>query len=83
MIFSDHLLTVITFLPTLGALLLLFVGGRDEAGTNLSRWIALVVTLVTAALSLYLWYLFDPSNTGFQTRPASIVFQTPPLTCPK
>lgn len=66
MIFSDHLLTVITFLPTLGALLLLFVGGRDEAGTNLSRWIALVVTLVTAALSLYLWYLFDPSNTGFQ-----------------
>lgn len=66
MIFSDHLLTVITFLPTLGAIFLLFVGGRDEAATNLARWIALGVTLVTGALSLYLWYLFDPSNTDFQ-----------------
>ncbi|MBL8592025.1 MAG: NADH-quinone oxidoreductase subunit M [Devosia sp.] len=66
MIFSDHLLTVITFLPTLGALLLLFVGGRDEAANNLARYIALGVTLVTALLSLWLWYQFDPSNTGFQ-----------------
>jgi NADH-quinone oxidoreductase subunit M len=66
MIFSDNLLTVITFLPTLGALILLFVGGKDAAGENLQRWIALAVTLVTAALSLYLWYLFDPTNTGFQ-----------------
>ncbi|MGV3489869.1 MAG: NADH-quinone oxidoreductase subunit M [Devosia sp.] len=66
MLFSDNLLTVITFLPTLGALVLLFVGGRDEAAANLQRWIALAVTLVTAALSLYLWYLFDPSDTGFQ-----------------
>ena len=56
MIFSDHLLTFITFLPTAGALLLLFVSGRDEAANNLARYIALGVTLVTAALSLWLWY---------------------------
>lgn len=66
MIFSDHLLTFITFLPTAGALLLLLVGGKGEAADNLSRWIALGVTIVTAALSLWLWYLFDPSNTAFQ-----------------
>ena len=66
MILSDHLLTVITFLPTLGALVLLLVGGRGEAADNLSRWIALGFTVVTAALSLWLWYLFDPTDTGFQ-----------------
>ena len=60
------LLTVITFLPTIGALLLLFIGGKDEASVNLVRWIALAVTLATAVLSLWLWYRFDPSDTGFQ-----------------
>ena len=66
MIFSDHLLTVITFLPTLGALVLLLVGGRGEAAENLSRWIALGFTIATAALSLWLWYLYDASSTEFQ-----------------
>lgn len=61
---SDHLLTVITFLPTLGALILLFVGGKGQE--NLARWIALAVTLVTAVLSLVLWAGFDQTNTGFQ-----------------
>ena len=63
---SANLLTVITFLPTVGALLLLFVPGRSEASTNLVRWIALVVTLLTLVLSLYLWAQFDPKNPGFQ-----------------
>ena len=63
---SDHLLTVITFLPTLGALILLFVGGKGGAADNLVRWIALVVTAVTAVLSLVLWAGFDQTNTGFQ-----------------
>jgi len=62
MIFSNHLLTIITFLPSLGALILLFTGKNED----LARWIALAVTVVTGVLSLYLWYLFDPSNTDFQ-----------------
>jgi NADH-quinone oxidoreductase subunit M len=66
MILSDHILTVITFLPTLGALLLLFVGGRDAAADNLSRWIALGFTSVTALLSLWLWAGFNPNDTNFQ-----------------
>ncbi len=65
MIFSDHLLTVITFVPVVGALLLFFTG-RSAAGEDLARWIALATTVVTAALSLWLWYLYDPSNPGFQ-----------------
>jgi NADH-quinone oxidoreductase subunit M len=60
------LLSVITFLPALGALVLLFITGKGEAVDNLSRWIALGFTVATAALSLWLWYLFDPTTTAFQ-----------------
>ncbi len=60
---SANLLTVITFLPTVGALLLLFVPGRSE---NAVRWIALLTTLVTMVLSFVLWAQFDASQPGFQ-----------------
>ncbi|HEY4169598.1 MAG TPA: NADH-quinone oxidoreductase subunit M, partial [Reyranella sp.] len=65
MIFSDHMLTVITFLPLLGAFLLLFVPGND-AGKNISRWIALIVSSVTFILTLIMWAGFDNANPGFQ-----------------
>ena len=63
---SANILTVITFLPTVGALILLLVPGRDEASNNLVRWISLIVTTITFALSLWLWAEFDPANPGFQ-----------------
>jgi len=66
MIFANSLLSVITFLPLIGAIFLLFITGRDEASENLVRWIALVVTTVTFLLSLVLWANFDPSKPGFQ-----------------
>jgi NADH-quinone oxidoreductase subunit M len=63
---SANLLTVITFLPTVGALLLLFVPTRSPASVNLARWFALLVTVATFGLSLMLWAGFDASNPGFQ-----------------
>jgi NADH-quinone oxidoreductase subunit M len=63
---ADNLLTVITFLPAVGALILLFVPGRDEAAHAFIRWTALAFTLVTFALTLWLWARFDNSNPGFQ-----------------
>jgi NADH-quinone oxidoreductase subunit M len=63
---SANLLTVITFLPTVGALLLLFVPNTSDASKDVVRWISLIVTTVTFLLSLYLWAQFDPSVTGFQ-----------------
>ena len=66
MILGDHILSVITFLPTVGALLLLFVQGRDEAANNLVRWTTLAVTGVTFLLSLWLWANFDQTATAFQ-----------------
>jgi NADH-quinone oxidoreductase subunit M len=63
---ADHALTVVTFLPIVGALLLLFVPDSDAAGKNLARWIALLTTLATFAVSLWLWSRFDPNTTEFQ-----------------
>ncbi|HWA18785.1 MAG TPA: NADH-quinone oxidoreductase subunit M [Devosia sp.] len=62
----DHLLSFITFLPLLGAVLVLFVPGDSETSRNLARWIALLTSVVTLSLSLWMWAKFDPAETGFQ-----------------
>ena len=59
----SHLLTFILFIPTLGALVLLFVPARHESSI---RWTALVTSLIVFVLSLVLWFRFDPAQTGFQ-----------------
>jgi len=60
-------LSVVTFLPAFGALLLyLLARGGDEAAARNARWIALWSTIVTFAVSLILVARFDPSQTGFQ-----------------
>jgi NADH-quinone oxidoreductase subunit M len=66
MTFENSILSILTFLPLLGALGALLVPGRDASAVNLVRWIALVTTLVTLALSLVMWAAFDPSDAGFQ-----------------
>ena len=56
-------LTVTTFLPLLGVLVLVaWRGVRDD----LARWIALVVTLATFIVSLGVLGRFDPEVAGFQ-----------------
>jgi len=61
------LLTTITFLPLIGALLiLLFLRGNGALTAKLARGMALVTTLATAGLSLLLLRDFDPQNTGIQ-----------------
>src|ERR1700740_838602 len=60
------ILSVVTFLPLLGALLVWTSRGDDEAARRNSRWIALWTTLVTFGVSLILVWRFDPSNADFQ-----------------
>src|ERR1700719_2323509 len=60
------ILSVVTFLPALGALLIYLVRGDDEAAQRNARWIALWTTLVTFAVSLILVVRFDPANADFQ-----------------
>jgi NADH-quinone oxidoreductase subunit M len=50
----NNILTLLIFLPTLGALLTIVVKGRDAV-----RWTALATCLITFVLSLVLFGLFD------------------------
>jgi NADH-quinone oxidoreductase subunit M len=60
------ILSVVTFLPTFGALLVYLVRGNDEAAQRNSRWIALWTTLITFGVSLILIWRFDPAQADFQ-----------------
>ncbi|MDP3546606.1 MAG: NADH-quinone oxidoreductase subunit M, partial [Phreatobacter sp.] len=60
------ILSIITFLPLLGAALILMVRGDDEAAKRNIRMIALFATLVTFGLSLIPVWLFNPATAEFQ-----------------
>ncbi|MCL4561641.1 MAG: NADH-quinone oxidoreductase subunit M [Chloroflexi bacterium] len=59
----SHLLTLILFLPTLFALVLLVLPPKE---VKLIRWTALIASLIPLGLSLLLWFRFNPALTGFQ-----------------
>jgi NADH-quinone oxidoreductase subunit M len=65
MMMSWPILSVITFLPLLGALFIATLGD-DEAAARNARWVALWTTLITLAMSLLLLWRFDPSSAEFQ-----------------
>ncbi|HWJ71631.1 MAG TPA: NADH-quinone oxidoreductase subunit M [Kaistia sp.] len=60
------ILSTVTFLPTVGALLLLTIRGDDAAARRNIYWIALWTTIVTFVISLLIWKDFDNSSAGFQ-----------------
>jgi NADH-quinone oxidoreductase subunit M len=59
---NGSILTVVTFLPAVGALLLMLMPRNDRA----LRWAALIVSIATFGLSLYLPMYFDHGASGFQ-----------------
>ena len=63
---SWPILSVTIFLPLVGALLIVMIGGDGEPEKRNARWIALWTTLITFAISLILLYRFDPSSPEFQ-----------------
>jgi NADH-quinone oxidoreductase subunit M len=63
---SWPILSVVTFLPLLGALFVLAVRGDDDDALRNIRWGALWTTIVTFLLSLLLWVEFDPAVADFQ-----------------
>jgi NADH-quinone oxidoreductase subunit M len=60
------ILSIVTFLPSVGALLVLLIRGDDAAARRNIYWIALWTTLVTFVVSLAIWIGFDNSDPGFQ-----------------
>jgi NADH-quinone oxidoreductase subunit M len=63
MTFDNSILTILTWLPVVGAAALLLM---PRTAVSAIKWVALFTTLVVFGLSLALWQSFDPSNAGFQ-----------------
>jgi NADH-quinone oxidoreductase subunit M len=57
------ILSLITFVPLVGVLLLLFLNRQSK---ELLRWVALVFMLADFVASLYAYALFDPSTAAMQ-----------------
>jgi NADH-quinone oxidoreductase subunit M len=60
---SSPILSIVTFLPLLGAL---FIAGLSREAVGNIRFVALWTTLITFAVSLIIWLNFDSSSSGFQ-----------------
>ncbi|MGQ7791927.1 NADH-quinone oxidoreductase subunit M [Faunimonas sp. B44] len=61
------ILSTVTFLPLVGAaIILLFIHGDEEVHRRNIRHVALGVTTVTFLVSLMVWMGFDAENPGFQ-----------------
>ncbi len=61
------ILSLVTFLPILGALMIALIRDDDEGyGRRNIRNVALLVTVVTFLLSLVIWIRFDNGYAGFQ-----------------
>jgi NADH-quinone oxidoreductase subunit M len=62
----NYILSVVTFLPLAGALLIATIRGEDEIAVRNVRSLALLTTVFTFLVSLYVWAEFDTSKSGFQ-----------------
>ena len=60
------ILSTVTFLPLVGVLLLVLTNGEGANGRRNVLNIALLTTVVTFIVSLFIWIGFDNSNPGFQ-----------------
>jgi NADH-quinone oxidoreductase subunit M len=63
----DNLLSIVTFIPALAALILaVFLRGDDEAANRNAKWVAMFATCATFLVSLFILAEFEPDDTGFQ-----------------
>ena len=60
------ILSIVTFLPLVGALAILIIRGDEEVVARNARATALWTTLITFCLSLMLWTGFDRKSAAFQ-----------------
>jgi NADH-quinone oxidoreductase subunit M len=66
MIIASNILTILTFLPLVGAVFVLTVPGNDAVSVANMKRISLATTLLTFGFSLLMWAMFDNTNPGFQ-----------------
>ncbi len=64
MVNAIPILSIVIWLPLIGAVLCLLTGGDKHA--NAARWIALVTTVISVLLCIPLYMAFDPSRYDMQ-----------------
>ncbi len=63
----DNLLSIVTFIPMIGAVIMgLFLRGDDAAAQANAKWLALAATSASFLASLFILAGFDSSNPDFQ-----------------
>src|SRR5215203_5039620 len=60
------LLSLVTFLPLVGAVIIMLTRGSPELVARNARNVALWTSLITFVVSLLLWSGFDPDVSDFQ-----------------
>ena len=60
---SFPLLTIITFAPLLGALVILFLPKENER--TIKNW-SVLISLLPLALSIFLWFAYNKTSGGYQ-----------------
>ena len=60
------ILSAIIFIPLIGAFFILLTKGDIKNIEKNSKYIAIFCSLVNFFLSIFLWYLFDPTTSEFQ-----------------
>lgn len=59
------IISALILLPTIGSLFLIFSKSNDQNNSTI-KYVALFTSIVNFLLSIYLWYLFDPTTSAFQ-----------------
>jgi NADH-quinone oxidoreductase subunit M len=63
---DGNILSLITFLPIVGALIILVTRGDEATVARNARYVALWTTAITFIVSLYIWWNFDYTTADFQ-----------------
>jgi NADH-quinone oxidoreductase subunit M len=61
--FLLHPLTLVTFFPLVGVLVILFINRENK---TLIRWVALITSLITFGISIWVLVLFNPAEPDLQ-----------------
>ena len=60
------ILSLVTFLPLVGALFIMTIRGEEEVVARNTRYVALWTSITTFVLSIFLWINFDTTTADFQ-----------------
>ena len=63
---SWPILSLVTFLPLIGAFFIMGIRGEDEVVARNARYVALWTSLMTFVLSLFIWFGFERGTAEFQ-----------------